>query len=104
MIWFLRRARPDTVFQRPIGIANMFGEQWKARRSPESVASETPSIYAPAKKTGGGIPPTPKVTGSSMFEASGHEQPLVPPQVRHFRQVPLRTRVKFPHSLQASPS
>ena len=32
------------------------------------------------------------------------ENPLVPPQVRHFRQVPLRTRVKFPHSLQASPS
>jgi hypothetical protein len=31
-------------------------------------------------------------------------QPLVPPQVSHFRQVPLRTSVKLPHSPQASPS
>src|ERR1700724_3267820 len=30
--------------------------------------------------------------------------PVVPPQVSHFRQVPLRTRVKLPHSPQASPS
>src|SRR5262245_59859041 len=30
--------------------------------------------------------------------------PLVPPQVSHFRQVPFRTRVKFPHSRQLSPS
>jgi hypothetical protein len=31
-------------------------------------------------------------------------QPLVPPQVSHLRQVPLRTRVKLPHSVQLSPS
>ena len=31
-------------------------------------------------------------------------QPLVPPQVSHLRQVPLRTRVKLPHSRQLSPS
>ena len=31
-------------------------------------------------------------------------QPLVAPQVLHLRQVPLRTRVKLPHSPQASPS
>jgi hypothetical protein len=30
--------------------------------------------------------------------------PLVPPQVSHLRQVPLRTRVKLPHSRQLSPS
>src|SRR5712691_1936560 len=30
--------------------------------------------------------------------------PVVPPQVSHFRQVPLRTSVKLPHSPQASPS
>src|SRR6185503_1292597 len=30
--------------------------------------------------------------------------PLVPPQVSHLRQVPLRTRVKLPHSVQLSPS
>lgn len=33
-----------------------------------------------------------------------HEQPLVAPQVVHFMHVPLRTRVKLPHSPQASPS
>lgn len=31
-------------------------------------------------------------------------QPLVEPQVSHFRQVPLRTMVKLPHSWQLSPS
>ncbi len=31
-------------------------------------------------------------------------QPLVEPQVSHFRQVPLRTMVKLPHSAQLSPS
>ena len=30
--------------------------------------------------------------------------PLVLPQVLHFMQVPLRTSVKFPHSLHESPS
>ena len=31
-------------------------------------------------------------------------QPLVAPQVSHLRQVPFRTRVKLPHSVQLSPS
>ena len=35
---------------------------------------------------------------------SPYEQPLVEPQVSHFRQVPLRTMVKLPHSEQLSPS
>jgi hypothetical protein len=40
-----------------------------------------------------------------MFESPFAQlQPLVAPQVLHFKQVPLRTSVKFPHSLQASPS
>jgi len=30
--------------------------------------------------------------------------PVVPPHVSHFRQVPLRTMVKLPHSGQASPT
>lgn len=30
-------------------------------------------------------------------ETVAQEQPLVPPQVSHLRQVPLRTRVKLPH-------
>lgn len=33
-----------------------------------------------------------------------YEQPLVDPQVSHFRQVPFRTMVKLPHSEQLSPS
>ncbi|SDU12977.1 hypothetical protein SAMN05428979_1800 [Stappia sp. ES.058] len=31
-------------------------------------------------------------------------QPLVEPQVSHFRQVPFLTMVKLPHSAQFSPS
>ncbi len=34
----------------------------------------------------------------------GYEQPLVAPQVRHFRHVPLRTSVNWPHSEHGSPS
>ena len=33
-----------------------------------------------------------------------HEHPVVPPHVLHFKHVPFRTSVKFPHSPQASPS
>jgi len=33
-----------------------------------------------------------------------HEQLVVEPQVSHFMQVPLRTRVKLPHSSHISPS
>jgi hypothetical protein len=33
-----------------------------------------------------------------------HEHPVVLPHVLHFMQVPLRTKVKLPHSPQASPS
>jgi hypothetical protein len=37
-------------------------------------------------------------------ESQAHEHPVVEPHVSHFKHVPLRTRVKFPHSPQASPS
>jgi hypothetical protein len=40
----------------------------------------------------------------SPDRAIGYEHPVVDPQVSHFMQVPLRTRVKLPHSPQASPS
>ena len=40
----------------------------------------------------------------SVFLRMAYEQPLVEPQVSHFRQVPLRTMVKLPHSEQLSPS
>jgi hypothetical protein len=33
-----------------------------------------------------------------------YEQPVVEPQVSHFRQVPLRTRVKLAQLGQGSPS
>ena len=36
--------------------------------------------------------------------ADGHEHPVVLPHVSHFMQVPFLTKVKFPHSPQASPS
>jgi hypothetical protein len=35
---------------------------------------------------------------------AAYEHPLVEPQVSHLRQVPLRTKVKLPHSPQLSPS
>jgi hypothetical protein len=41
---------------------------------------------------------------SYQQSAARHEHPDVDPQVLHFKHVPLRTRVKLPHSLQASPS
>jgi hypothetical protein len=33
-----------------------------------------------------------------------YEHPVVDPHVSHFKHVPLRTSVKFPHVPQASPS
>jgi hypothetical protein len=36
--------------------------------------------------------------------ALDHEHPVVLPHVSHFMQVPLRTRVKLPHSEHISPS
>ena len=33
-----------------------------------------------------------------------YEHPVVLPHVSHFKHVPLRTKVKFPHSPHASPS
>ena len=48
----------------------------------------------------------PAVSGRSNGRAKmpGQLHPLVAPQVSHLRHVPLRTRVKFPHSPQESPS
>jgi hypothetical protein len=40
----------------------------------------------------------------SHTSVAGYEHPLVAPQVSHLRQVPLRIRVKLPHSAQLSPS
>ena len=50
--------------------------------------------------------PRTEVRGQSAGYTAGRDQlqPVVLPQVLHFRQVPLRTRVKFWHSGQASPS
>lgn len=42
--------------------------------------------------------------GPPSKDKNSQLHPVVPPQVSHFRQVPLRTRVKFMHSGQASPS
>jgi hypothetical protein len=47
-----------------------------------------------------------KVTALSRLAplASPHEQPVVEPQVSHFKQVPLRTRVKLAQFGHGSPS
>lgn len=65
---------------------------------------------APKKKAGSADPAFRRKMSAgraaSAFPPDGHahEQPVVEPQVSHFRQVPLRTMVKFWHSGQASPS
>ena len=41
---------------------------------------------------------------TELFVETLYEQPLVEPQVLHFRQVPFRTSVKLPHSEHGSPS
>ena len=43
-----------------------------------------------------------RLVGSSGLIDQLH--PVVAPQVSHLRQVPLRSKVKLPHSSQASPS
>lgn len=39
-----------------------------------------------------------------LYQRDTQEQPVVLPHVLHFMHVPFRTKVKFPHSLQESPS
>ncbi len=48
--------------------------------------------------------PHPRRPSVSSIQVSDQLHPEVEPQVSHFRQVPLRTMVKLPHSGQASPS
>jgi hypothetical protein len=51
-----------------------------------------------------GSSPAMTATGAGHEPSSVHEHPVVPPQVSHFRHVPLRTIVKLPHSGQDSPT
>src|ERR1044072_3029956 len=53
-----------------------------------------------------GVPGSSPGTTSESADAPSrfYEHPVVLPHVSHFMQVPLRTRVKLPHSPQASPS
>ena len=44
------------------------------------------------------------ITSTRSWDIKKLKHPVVEPQVSHFMQVPLRTRVKLPHSPQASPS
>ena len=70
----------------------------------------TPAFFeAQPKKTQRGGPSAPVTGGAEGSDrrrraGGSYEQPLVAPQVSHFRQVPLRTMVKFPQSLHASPT
>ena len=69
---------------------------------------ERDSAVHPAKnEKSGGAPPDSfmrKARSSALWPRGGYEHPVVEPQVSHFRQVPLRTSVKFAHSGQASPT
>ena len=63
-----------------------------------------PRGWAPKKRKGRERePPTPSHPSRGVLFC-GQLHPLVEPQVLHFMQVPLRTRVKFPQEPQASPS
>jgi len=48
-------------------------------------------------------PPLPGERRTIDLDRDDQLQPLVDPHVSHFRQVPLRTMVNEPHSVQASP-
>jgi len=71
------------------------------RLRPDSVVSLSVSARVPFRGSCTETAPLPAA-------ASGPRQcqlhPEVDPQVLHFMQVPLRTRVKLPHSPQGSPS
>ena len=41
---------------------------------------------------------------TGLFSLSNYEQPVVEPQLTHFKQLPLETKVNCPHSGQGSPS
>jgi len=59
-----------------------------------------PAETAGPQSLGGG-----RLTPCCAHHAVGrHEQPVVEPQVSHFRQVPLRTRVKLAQFGHGSPS
>ncbi len=68
--------------------------RWRCGRAP---------ILRPRCEKGrpGGRPSTRR---SERGRSDDHEQPVVAPQVSHFRQVPFRTMVKLAHSGQASPT
>ena len=74
--------------------------------------------FCPTQKKTGPVMYTDPVVSSGQFQEVGGTggfstalktsrtqlHPLVEPQVVHFMHVPLRTKVKLPHSPQASPS
>src|SRR5258708_25819982 len=69
-------------------------------------------LFWSAQKKGGAACTAPLISASGALPTGrigsvavcAQLQPLVPPQVSHLRQVPLRNRVKLPHSPQLSPS
>lgn len=64
-------------------------------------------LFVHKQKGGSGFPLPPFHRPASLPGERSVEdqlQPVVDPQLSHFRQVPLRTRVMLPHSPQGSPS
>ena len=81
-------SRPRTMFSRRPSVQRCRCRSCKAR----SKHPDAPIAEPQARRL------------ESRIDASGQEQPVVVPQVLHFRQVPFRTSVKLPHSSQAAPS
>lgn len=107
------------VFRLSPQVLSVKGQAWNCEEAVDKFFGVTPSkpdsgasegarrafrrhsvIMPPNRREAGFLRPLIVVT--SGLEA--YEQPLVEPQVSHFRQVPLRTMVKLPHSEQLSPS
>ncbi len=88
-------ATPDL----PLILANVVKQSRGARRRRTYRTLDCFALLAITASLAGSRDPW--ITGVALL---AYEQPVVPPQVSHFRQVPFRTSVKFAHSGQASPT
>ena len=94
--------QPDFVNDSPVAPLLSHRERGGPLSSPLSRGART--IHRPVATVSKEAGHDPASCRSGTMLLLAYEQPLVPPQVSHFRQVPLRTMVKLPHSEQLSPS
>jgi hypothetical protein len=71
---------------------------------PEVSSRAVPNVKISGRKSGNRGLSFMKTRGALHNKSEYQLQPVVLPHVSHFMQVPLRTRVKLPHSLHISPS